>query len=769
MARSDELIISAYGSHNAAVSMYYKGKYTVVEVERWVNIKNSGLCGYNPVHNIQLVFDEICDYLLAQTDRSDVDTYVSGYMGKFKPKFFYRNHITVDHHLAHAAGAFYQSPYKESLVITFDGGGDGGFFNVYKASRQNGIELIAKFNQDLGFAYMILSDYLSDIKKEPLTVGNLVYAGKLMGLCSYGKVRHEWLPHFYEFYETFQYTGDSYLGGAEARVPALKKLFAAIGVEDFDIEDSRFEGQFAWDIAATTQRAFEDQFFKRAQPFIEEYAHLPLSLSGGCALNVLLNTQLLRDKGGLVFVPPNTNDCGISVGGILSYLAPEGQVDLTYSGLPVLDAHLLSEYVESGYDIATGVTIPELARYLADNHLVGVVRGNSEHGSRALGNRSILCNPAEGMKDTLNQKVKNREWYRPFAPMVRLDEANKYFDFPYGESRHMVFVAWVRQEWQDRLPAITHEDGTGRLQTVTRGQNEFIYDLLGEFGKLTGHSVLLNTSFNVNGKPILTKLSDALSMLDKTKLDAVYFNGNLLFKKGHGRTFDYIRKGNEPTYVQKDANSIDVTFYGFAHGTDAADLKKKAALLKKRGVNAYFLTDDEQARALTKAGLKNVESVTGTRHYHKSYLRNLLDAEPSGLDFANYLTPMWVKESIRDRLNPGTYQIVVPSNVSEKNLLRYVDGVIGERERVFVAKSISGWEMSKPVADYYRKKGYKFPDFNISPNLFAGTAENVIAAMDSYEATFLQLAGLGKKAEVRDLLNATYIENPAKYEAGIVL
>ena len=198
----DELIISAYGSHNAAVAMYYKGRYTVIEVERWLSKKNAGLINYLPAGYPKIIFDEISDFLLSKTDRSDVDVYMTNYndLNKLKPSFSYARHIPFDHHEAHAATAFYQSPYEEAITFTFDGGGDLGFFNVYKTSRRGEIKLIEKFNQDLGFAYMILADYMADIRRDPLNIGNLVYAGKLMGLCSYGQVREEWLPAFYEFY-----------------------------------------------------------------------------------------------------------------------------------------------------------------------------------------------------------------------------------------------------------------------------------------------------------------------------------------------------------------------------------------------------------------------------------------------------------------------------------------------------------------------------------------------------------------------------------------
>ena len=135
-------MISAYGSHNAAISMYYKGEYTVVEVERWLNSKNIGLVNYMPCSHPQVVFDEITDYLLEKAGKSEVDMYITGYVNKIVPKFKFKQQIGADHHMAHAAAAFYQSPFDKSLVISFDGGGDGSYFNFYEADRNTGIKLL---------------------------------------------------------------------------------------------------------------------------------------------------------------------------------------------------------------------------------------------------------------------------------------------------------------------------------------------------------------------------------------------------------------------------------------------------------------------------------------------------------------------------------------------------------------------------------------------------------------------------------------------------
>jgi carbamoyltransferase len=197
-----------------------------------------------------------------------------------------------------------------------------------------------------------------------------------------------------------------------------------------------------------------------------------------------------------------------------------------------LDLGALSHYIhDSNFQFVSHFLETEkLAQDLLEGKIVGVARGKAEHGARALGNRSILCNPSiPDMKDTLNEKVKHREWYRPFAPVVRLEDVSKYFEWE-GESRWMSFCPKVKEEWREKLAAITHIDGTARVQTVTREQNEWLYDLLTEFDRINGVGVLLNTSFNVDGKPILSSIKDAFKILESTQMDGLVIE-NYYFKK----------------------------------------------------------------------------------------------------------------------------------------------------------------------------------------------------------------------------------------------
>ena len=525
--------ISFYGSHNSSYVVEEDGKILLIlELERFLNYKNSGIAQYKCPRTESILFFaeyipkwimnklnitefENCYYL-----NTDVIIYERHELEKYIPA---KNYIHCLHHEGHAAGCFYQSPYNEMLVFSFDGGGNDGKFNVYICEREKGVQLLESvinpdintqhIYYDLGFPYMLIGQYLKDIKFESLGDGNLVYPGKIMGLSSYGIVNEEWLPEFMEFYKS----DPNGLNFEEK----IKKLGDSINVK-FDI-NNRIDSELGWNIAATSQRAFEDSFLEIAKPYIDQYPDIPIGITGGCGLNILLNTRLANETTRDIFVGPDPNDCGIALGLMLNKLKPKEPIDSTYLGTTLLDLDNIFNYIQSSnIRFTTNVLDNEiLLNDLIDGKIIGIARNRSEHGPRALGNRSIICNPSiPEMKDILNSKVKHREWYRPFAPVVRLEDINKYFEWD-KESRWMSFCPKVREEWRDKLSAVTHVDGTARVQTVTREQNEFLYDLLTNLEKITGVGVLLNTSFNLDGKPILSTAKDAFTILENTQMDCL--------------------------------------------------------------------------------------------------------------------------------------------------------------------------------------------------------------------------------------------------------
>lgn len=506
-----------FGSHNSNIAIAKDDKILeVVEVERFISVKNAGLFYYcvsnmnNPLYLIREIkkyFEKkygVEKYEVVVFNSVDNEAYL---------EFPAKQYKFLLHHLAHAHSGFYQSPFQSALVISFDGGSDEGYFNIYTADKQRGIDKIYSGSIDYAVSYMLLGHHIQDIKHERLGIGNLVYAGKLMGYAGYGTVQEEYISKFTQLYTAN--VGDNF----EKRHEVFLEIF------QID-KHTKFTGELAKNLAATNQYVFEQLFLKEVTPFLEKYHDLPIVMVGGCALNILNNTKLAKSR--TIFVPPNPNDCGLSIGLVSSVMKPS-QIDATYIGPEVWDRHELGRVI---YDRnAKELNISEVTNFLINGKIVGVVRDRCEHGPRALGNRSILCNPSiKYMKDILNAKVKGREYYRPFAPVVRLEDVSKYFEWE-GESRWMSFCPKVREQYKEQLSAIVHVDGTARVQTVTETQNKFLYDVLTEMHNKTGMGVLLNTSFNIDGKPILNTYKEALWLLDNKDMDAIVIENYFIYKK----------------------------------------------------------------------------------------------------------------------------------------------------------------------------------------------------------------------------------------------
>lgn len=498
--------LSIYGSHDSSICLFDGGKYRILELEKFNSIRNcslsSGVTGVPTTtpENIIEFYEYIkktfnidkCDHILhCETSPEDrqILTQIFG-----AEKF-----TQYDHHLAHAGTALYQSPYEEALIVSFDGGGMGtdgicSWFNIYIANRKN-ITLIARVPLNLGVPYEKLGIPVKEIRK---STNSLSYAGKMMGLVAYGKYRPELETPMMYFY----YSHDiSFLLNA--------------GIPNIDRPDG-IEGETSYDIAYMSQFMFEKLFDLAFSPYQQKYSHLPVCFTGGAALNVLNNQKWYEKLNGKLFVPPNPNDCGLAFGALVNYYNPNSQIDITYSGFDIIDRqNIRGKEVDSKF----------IAQKLSEGKIIGSIMNEGEIGPRALGNRSIICDPSFlEMKDTLNHKVKFREWFRPFAPIVRLKDVNKYFDFN-GESRFMNFCPKIRAEFKHILPSIIHNDDTGRIQTISEDQHPYLYSVLTEFEKMKKHPVLLNTSFNIKGHSIITTVKDAFTILDTTQLDAVLIDG----------------------------------------------------------------------------------------------------------------------------------------------------------------------------------------------------------------------------------------------------
>lgn len=514
---------SIYGSHDASICFCTEAnKYRIYEIERIAKKRYADLKGddwLELVKEVKRIFEaeygkkEYASLFYAELTPIQVEDLV---------RLFDFNHTEeISHHTAHACGALYQSDFEKALIISSDSGGNELYagiqtFCIFHGDKSEGmnqvVKRLANIPLDSCGAYTLMAVPIKEIHKEDVYSKYLSYAGKIMGLAAYGKVREEWKNPMRDFYYGL------------IDMDHLKELGEKIGLDLSTI--NTIEGQDAYDLAATSQYTFEDVTLEAIWPFVGKY-RLPIIMTGGGALNVLLN-QRLRKGSYAVDVPVNPNDCGLSFGMMVFRDPPtKNKVTITYDGVGILDIYKLPEYVEK-YS-ARPADAKTVARMICHGKIVGVMRGNSEVGPRALGNRSILCDPNITLiKEKLN-KIKQREFFRPFAGVVMKKDASKYFNFE-GESEFMSFCPEGNGVLRIKYFGVIHHDYTSRIQTVTREQNEYLCDIVDAVDTITGVGVILNTSLNIKGKPILTTIEDAIEVWQETEMDCLVIE-NYIFKK----------------------------------------------------------------------------------------------------------------------------------------------------------------------------------------------------------------------------------------------
>jgi len=505
-------LVSIFAGHDANITFYNaaKDEYHLIELERLVKKRYFRLHVDNsPDYQKEIL--TLCQEI-AEEDwgiKNDYEAVLissDGFIQVDPNEIFNTEKIVTvaRHHQTHAAAAFYLSPFEQALIVSYDGGGDDGHFNVYAANGKE-IKLLKNIKSDFGGGYLLCGSMIREVAEK--SKHQLALSGKLMGLCGYGKTNYDMVQAFEEFFFDRDY--EKLSNWTNLPLKNIKNPWKN------PLENWVFEGQDGYDIAATAQAGFEDAFFS----VLDKYdTDIPLIITGGCALNVLVNEKVKQYYNRDVFVPPNPHDGSLSLGHMLIYNPPSRKIDITYQGLPLVDKNDLEEFIKE-YS-AKKTTKKDIAKLIKDGKIIGLVYGDSEVGPRALGNRSIVCDPnIPDMKDILNSKVKFREWYRPFAPFCKKEDAHKYFDSPNFDN--LEYMSYAPRVKVDTLPSITHVDGTARLQTVTEESHSHFYELLTEFGKLSETNVLLNTSFNIRGYPILSTIEDALYALENTEMDYV--------------------------------------------------------------------------------------------------------------------------------------------------------------------------------------------------------------------------------------------------------
>ncbi len=449
----------------------------------------------------------------------------------------------VEHHRAHMASAFFASPFEEAAILSIDGFGD--FSSVmWGVGRGNRFDIrgTVHFPHSLGLFYTAFTQFLGFPK-----YGDEY---KMMGLSAYGEPRFQTqvanlvscrdgqirldLDYFRHHSEGVEMTWE----GGE---PALGKVYSAKLPAVFGEERVRGSEltQRHCDLAASAQAVLEDRYFELLN-FVQKQTGLKtVCLAGGVALNCVANGMIFeRTAFRDVYVQAAAHDAGTSIGAAL-YVQhqvlnqPRSFVMRhVYYGPSHADSAIRRELEDAGvvwHALSQDELVDRTAREIAGGKIIGWFQGRMEFGPRALGNRSILADPrSAGMKDILNQRIKFREHFRPFCPSILAESVGEYFETDYP-SPFMVQAYRIKPAQRERIPAVTHQDGTGRLQTVEKDVNPLYWKLIRRFGDLTGVPVLINTSFNEN-EPIVNTPREALDCFLRTNMDVLVIGSFLLLK-----------------------------------------------------------------------------------------------------------------------------------------------------------------------------------------------------------------------------------------------
>ena len=450
----------------------------------------------------------------------------------------------VEHHKAHMASCFFISPFERAAILSIDGFGDF-ISTMWGLGQGNGIDVLGQveYPHSAGAVYTATSQYL----------GFTQYGdeGKVMGLAPYGRPRY--LREFRDIIRTdngsgFKLNLDYFLHHSEGvdmtwdeGSPTIGRMFSDRFIETFGVGRSAGEPltQQQEDIAASLQARLEEVGFHILNQLYEETKLDKVCLAGGVALNSVMNGKIaLHTPFREVFVQPAAGDSGTAVGvcyyiyNMILHQPRSFVMEHAYTG-PEFDERQIEEALEQSSLSHCKLSNCELtqvaARAIAEGKIVGWFQGRMEFGPRALGNRSIVVDPRRSeMKDILNARIKKREPFRPFAPSILEERVGEYFEQTYP-SPAMLMVYQVKQEKRSVIPAVTHVDGSGRLQTVTRSSNPRYYQLIADFEQLTSVPVVLNTSFNED-EPIVCTPEEALNCFQRTRMD-VLFLGNFMVQR----------------------------------------------------------------------------------------------------------------------------------------------------------------------------------------------------------------------------------------------
>jgi len=437
----------------------------------------------------------------------------------------------VGHHQSHAANAFYSSNHDDALIITLDGGGldsttDNEIiatsFTVWEGSGVNLINrgIIPSDQLNIGFAWQRVTKLVFGLSNG-YPRGN--QAGTVMAMACMGDP-----DKYLDYFEKFEFINEAYLLDDIGNDQFSHLRFNFKKMREIA---SRSE-QDAFDVAAALQKATERKIKHIFDQLVAMSDKKNLCLSGGVVLNSVMTGKLYEWYGNKfenIYVCPVSYDAGLSIGCaqyVWHEIKQNPRIKWEDNATPFLGEIYDSERIANAIDndklVSKKTTVEEVIELLADQNIVSVFSGPSESGRRALGNRSILADPRQAnMKDIINEKVKHRQWFRPFAPSILRERVSDWFEMDI-DSPYMSFVINFKEEVRDKVSAVVHFDGTARLQTVTEKDNKWYYNFLKKWEEKTGVPIILNTSFN-DREPIVETPEDAVNCFMGTNIDYLYF------------------------------------------------------------------------------------------------------------------------------------------------------------------------------------------------------------------------------------------------------
>ncbi|PXF56172.1 MAG: carbamoyltransferase [Deltaproteobacteria bacterium] len=463
----------------------------------------------------------------------------------------------VEHHIAHLASAFMVSPFERSAIVSVDGFGDfvGSMWGSGTGNRIEAKERVF-YPHSLGLFYLAMTQFLGFPKYgDEYKVMGLAALGepslidkmrKIVKLNSNGRFELD-LQYFVHHSEGVTMTWE---GGEPNMGPAYSKEMEKLLGPPRDREEP-IEKRHK-DIAASLQAMYEEAFFHILNHVYEQTGLPNLCLAGGCAMNSVANGKIFdQTPFKEVYIQSAAGDAGGALGAayyVWNQVLNQPRdfvMEKTYWGPGFEEAEIRKSLIENREELEkTKCVIEEVkdqnmlckktAKFIADGMVVGWFQGRMEWGPRALGNRSIVVDPRRAeMKDVLNTRIKRREAFRPFAPSILLERVGEYFERDYPDP-FMIKVYPIRSEKRGEIPAVTHVDGTGRLQTVRREDNPLYWQLIKEFENLTGVPVVLNTSFNEN-EPIVCTPEQALDCFLRTKMDVLVLGSYMIIRNRHSK------------------------------------------------------------------------------------------------------------------------------------------------------------------------------------------------------------------------------------------